>query len=128
MKLLGIDYGERKVGIAVSEGVIAEPFRVIRGVGRDELLRKVSAVVRSESPGKLIVGISEGKTANDAKNFGDDLRKTFGIDVEYEDETLTTLSAQELSINANIKRKKRKAMEDAYSAALILQKYLDREF
>lgn len=128
MKLLGIDYGERKVGIALSEGVIAEPFKVIRGTNRDELLRKVSAIVSSESPAKLVIGISEGRSANDAKNFAEDLHKITDIEVIYVDETLTTLSAQELSRGANIKRKKRKAMEDAYSAALILQKYIDDEY
>lgn len=126
MKILGIDYGERKVGIAMSEGILAEPLKVVRGENPKELLEKVAALVRSESPGKLVIGISEGKSAIGARKFGDMLGKALNIEVVYEDETLSTLSAQELSISANIKRKKRKAMEDAYSAALILQKHIDK--
>jgi putative holliday junction resolvase len=125
MKTLGIDYGKKKIGLAVSEGVLAEPLKVIGCENLEEGLGKVIQVVRAEKAKRIVLGISEGKMAEETKKFGKMLQDKLGIPVEFQDETLTTHEAQELSIEAGIKRKKRKSMEDAYSATLILQDYLD---
>jgi len=125
MKYLGIDYGRSKIGLAVSEGVIAEPLKVIRYKDEEELIRKVEQVLKVELVEKVVVGISEGEMAKETKEFGKRLENKLKTPVVFQDETLSTQSAQELSISANIKRKKRKEMEDAYSAAVILQSYLD---
>ena len=132
MKYLGIDYGKRKVGLAVSEGKLAEPHLVIRYKSEEELLGKVEQVVSSfakaskdKQVDQVIVGISEGETAEETERFGKRLEEVLKIPVVYQDETLTTQKAQELSIEAGMKRKKRKELEDAYSAALILQAHLD---
>jgi len=69
--------------------------------------------------------MSEGEMGKESKRFGEKLKIEFKLPLHYQDETLTTRKAQELSFEAGIKRKKRKEMEDAYSAALILQEYLD---
>lgn len=125
MKLLGIDYGRKKIGLAVSDGVIAEPLKVIRGENEEDLLRKVERVGKVELVEKVIIGVSEGRMGEETREFGRRLEKELKIPVVFQDETLSTQSAQELSIEANIKRKKRKEMEDAYSATVILQSYLE---
>jgi putative holliday junction resolvase len=125
MKTLGIDYGKKKIGLAISEGVLAEPLKVIRFENLEEGLEKVSKVAEVSGVSKVVVGISEGKMAEETKEFGKKLQKRIKIPICFQDETLTTHDAQELSIQAGIKRKKRKSMEDAYSATLILQNYLD---
>ena len=126
-KIVGIDYGRKKIGLAIADmdSRLAEPLEVIRFENLDEALEKVAQVVQVEEVEKVVLGISEGKMAKETKEFGKKLEVKLKIAVEFQDETLTTHEAQELSIKAGIKRKKRKLMEDAYSAALILQGYLD---
>lgn len=126
MIIIGIDYGLSKIGIAIGdmESKLAEPFSVIRVTSETDALAKVIKVVEVEEIEKVVVGVSEGETAKKTRAFGEKLSKA-GIEVCYQDETLTTREAQTLSIQTNMKRKKRKAMEDAYAATLILQEYLD---
>lgn len=125
MSLLCVDYGKAKIGLAFSAGKIAEPFGVIRYEGIDSLLLKVKKIAEKENVEKLIVGISEGESGEEAKNFGKMLSSYLLLPVYFVDETLSTFDAQTLSIESGMKKKKRKQMEDAYAAALILQKYLD---
>jgi len=125
MKYLGIDYGRKKIGLAVSDGVIAEPMIVVRYKDEEDLLNKVEKVIKVEMVEKVVIGVSEGKMAEETKEFGKKLEEMVKIPVVFQDETLSTQTAQELSIRANIGRKKRKEMEDAYSAAIILQNYID---
>ena len=123
--ILGIDYGKRKIGLALARGPFAEPHRVIRFKGEEEALRKVIQVIEVEQIEQIVVGISSGELAKLSKNFGNKLSELANIPVYFQDETLTTQEAQRLSFEAGIKRKKRKSLEDAYAAALILQNYLD---
>ncbi|OGM13861.1 hypothetical protein A3A76_05110 [Candidatus Woesebacteria bacterium RIFCSPLOWO2_01_FULL_39_23] len=135
MIILGIDYGKSKIGFAISESKIAEPYRVVKIKSMEDAIEKVKEVVSSfakasedkqvEQVEQVVIGDSEGRMAEETKEFGRKLGEKLNIPVIFQDETLTTQEAQRLSIEAGIKRKKRKALEDAYSAALILQAYLD---
>jgi putative Holliday junction resolvase len=125
MKLLGIDYGRSKIGLAVSDGKIAEPMGVIRIKSGEEGIRKVSNIIRKECITEAVLGISEGVIGQESKEFGKSLKNAVKIPVLFQDETLSTKSALELSIDANIKRRKRREMEDAFSAAIILQGFID---
>jgi putative Holliday junction resolvase len=124
MRLLGIDFGKRKIGLALSQGSLAEPFKVLRYEEDDALRKEIQAVVESEEIERIVVGISEGQSAREARQFGENL-KSLGVEVVFSDETLSTISAQNLSREAGIRRKKRKSMEDAFAAAVMLQSYLE---
>lgn len=127
MQVLAIDFGLKKVGVAISAGYLAEPYRVLHYESQDDLIRKIINIVSEEGVGKIVVGVSEGKMASASRKFAALLKKTSGIEVSTIDETLTTKEAQQKSIESGMKRMKRKKMEDAYAAALILQKYLDSQ-
>jgi len=124
MRLLGIDFGRAKIGLAISEGFLAEPYSVIRYEQEKELLEKIKVLVDKEKIDKVVVGVSEGKSAEEATSFGEKLRE-LGLEIIFFDETLSTVSAQELSREAGMKRKKRKALEDAFAASVMLQSFLD---
>ena len=124
MRLLGIDFGRAKIGLAVSEGLLAEPYSVVRYEDEKELLEKIKVLVDKEKIDKVVVGVSEGKSAEEATSFGEKLRE-LGLEIIFFDETLSTVSAQELSREAGMKRKKRKALEDAFAASVMLQSFLD---
>jgi putative Holliday junction resolvase len=125
--ILGLDYGRRKIGLALAdiESKLAEPLRILRVDSMEDALKKVSRVSGVSRVSKVVMGVSEGKMAEETKEFGRKLEKKLRIPVVFQDETLTTHEAQKLSQKAGIKRAKRKEMEDAYSATLILQSYLD---
>lgn len=125
MKILGIDYGLRKVGLSLAETPLAEPYKVIRFDSKKKLIGLIKNIIDEEKIEKVVIGISEGEMAEKTKQFAKDLQKKTGIDVSFMDETLTTKEAADLVRKAGKKRKKRKEFEDAYSATLILQKYLD---
>lgn len=125
-KILGIDYGRRKVGIALSEGVLVEPFKVIRVDSFEDAVKKVIEVIKVEKVDKVVVGVSEGKMGEESKKFASQLTVHGSLfAVELFDETLSTQDAQTLSREAGIRQKKRKEMEDAYAASIMLQNYLD---
>lgn len=125
MKILGVDYGRRKIGLALSVGPIAEPWKVFRIESFEEAVRKVAEVVETEKIEKVIVGVSEGQMGEESKTFSLSLSKILNIPVQTFDETLTTQDAQKLAIEAGVSRKKRKALEDAFAASLMLQSFLD---
>lgn len=125
MPILGIDWGKSKVGLAYAESVLAEPLKVIRYTDEDKLLQEIKNIIVSHNIGKVIVGESENVSATAAHKLGEKIKKDLNTPVEYHDETLTSFQAKFLSREAGIKRKKRKHMEDAYAATILLQSYLD---
>ncbi len=125
MPILGIDYGRRKIGLALGEGKLVEGLSVIRYKDEEKALEKIAGIIKKEAVDEIVVGVSEGQIGEESRSFGEKLSKKVNLPVFFQDETLTTQEAQTLSIAAGIKRKKRRVLEDAYSAALILQSYLD---
>ena len=123
--ILGIDYGRKKVGLAMSTEGMATPLSVLKYEDQDKLLIELEKVVASEKVERVVIGVSEGQMARESLDFAKMVEEKLQLVVDVEDETLTSRDAQRLSIEAGIKRKKRRNMEDAYSAALMLQKYLD---
>lgn len=119
MKTLGIDYGRSKVGLAISDGKIAEPMKVVKYNDINQLVQKLKTEIEQNKIEKVVVGVSEGEIAKESKKLAKMLN------AETFDETLSTHDAQELSIQAGMKRKRRREMEDAFAATVMLQSYLD---
>ena len=126
MNILGIDYGQRKVGISLARTKIAEPLQVIRYRNEKKLLRKIQEIVRREKIDKIVVGISEGEMAQETKLFVGKMKNVMEIPLDFSDETLSTQEAKSLAISARMKRSKRRNLEDAFAATVMLQSYLER--
>lgn len=125
MKILGIDYGRKKIGMAIADGPLAEPWKIVKYSQVEEVIKRLSYLVAENEIDKIVVGISEGEMGEESKEFSLNLSKKLDIPVETFDETLSTQEAQRLSIEAGIKRKKRRGLEDAYAASVVLQSYID---
>lgn len=123
MKYLGVDFGLRRVGLAISEGTLASPFRILEGRNLNDLSLQVINIFKSEDFEELIIGKPEGKTGQLADKFIREL-KIAGIEPIVVDETLTTRHADALMLEMGLSRKKRK-YSDSQAAAEILQNYLD---
>lgn len=107
------------MGLAIGIGSLAEPLRVIHVSSFEDAVNKIKKEIETENPDKVIVGVSEREMGEESKRFAEEIGAiTF-------DETLTSRDAQKLSIEAGVNRKKRREMEDAYAASLMLQNYLD---
>jgi len=133
MRILGIDYGRKKIGLAFADSKLADPLVVVHGETMEELIEELKKIILKNQVEEIVVGISENEMGEESRNFSRSLSKSlrrsrlFRIPIETFDETLTTQEAQKLAIEAGIKRQKRKGLEDAYAAALMLQSYLDEK-
>ena len=125
MKIIGIDYGEKKTGIAFADGPLAEPIEVLYHQNMKMCIFKVCGVLKKFDPEIIIVGMPAGAQAENVREFIHILSKEAEIPIETIDERRSTLEAQYLSREGGVSRKKRRKMEDAFSASIILQKYLD---
>lgn len=125
MTILGVDYGRRKIGFAMSEGKVAFPFSVVSVTSFSNSLDMVQEVASSVGARVIVVGVSSGKMGKEQERFAKELQKRSNIQVDIWDETLTTKRAQELARQAGIGRKRRKELEDAFAASVMLQSYLD---
>jgi putative Holliday junction resolvase len=135
MKILGVDHGEKRIGIAISDstGTIAGPLTVIKHVSRAVDAAQVAAIT-SEHDAKLIVvgqSFDEGGTPNlagrRAARFAEDLKAQSEIPIVLWDESLSTLEARAALIELGASRKKRKGHLDELAATVILQSYLDAQ-
>lgn len=123
MQYLGVDFGLKRIGFAVSSGELASPWKIIEVKDIQDLAEKIKKITEDEKMDKVIVGMPEGKIGRMVKKFLNMLKKQ-GIDAEGYDETLSTKQAAKVMIESGILKKKRR-LNDAYSAAIILQNYLD---
>lgn len=133
-KILGIDLGRVRIGLAVSDelGLTAQGLPSL-GRGRPEAdLGAIRAVIERERVEAVVVGLprnmdgSLGPAAQAAEAFAADLRRSLGLPVALWDERLTTRAADRMLVEAGVRRARRRQVVDRVAAALILQGYLDR--
>lgn len=125
MVVLGIDYGRAKIGLATADGKLAEPLRVFRVKSKAEAVKKVVELVQALQAEKVVVGVSEGDMGREQEKFALRVKSGLTVPVITWDETLTTQDAQAMAIGAGVPIKRRKNMEDAFAAAVMLQSFLD---
>lgn len=123
MIFLGIDYGKKKVGLAISEGQFATPLKILEVSSLEDALSKVMHIISEEGVEQVVIGMPEsGEARKMAKRFAVRLHKD--IPVTEFDETLTSVDAKRVMLDLNVGKKKRQR-EDAYSASIILQEFLN---
>lgn len=129
MRYLGIDYGLKKIGLALSEGQVASVYKVIDTSSLKDSVEKVVQVIKDQNIEGIVIGVPDKTSAKKVNNFVTLLNKK--IDQEKikatiikADETLSSYEARNLMIEMGTTKKDREK-EDAYAAALILQNFLD---
>lgn len=124
-RIMGIDYGSKKVGIAISNAdrTIGFPKEVLANKGREELIRKVLNVAKEEGVTDIVLGYSvdqkgkENPIMEGVRGFSNKIKRNSELTVHFEPETLTTAEAAKTGKKGNL---------DASAAALILQGFLER--
>lgn len=133
MKILGIDYGDVRVGLAVSDitEFLASGIGNVKITGMNNAVQLVCEKIKEYGCEKIVLGLpvnmngSHGEKAEKIRVFGDKLKEASGLDVEYVDERLTTVMAHGFMNSTGTYGKKRKESVDTLSAQIILQNYLD---
>ena len=125
MKILGIDYGRSKMGLAMADGPLAEPIKVLHYKDTKIVADQIKRFIEENQIEKVVIGISEGAMGKESKNFSKSFSEMIDVPVETSDETLSTQDAQMMSREAGIGPKRRRLMEDAFAACVMLQNYLD---
>lgn len=134
MRILGLDYGSKRIGVAISDelGFTAQGLATILRKDRNYDMQKIAEVVKTYNVEKIVVGYpirldgTEGIQCDKVNRFIGLLEANIQTPVIRWDETLTTKTAEDILIAANIRREKRKNIIDKLAAQLILQNYLDR--
>ena len=121
MRLLGIDYGLKRIGLALSDGGLVKPLKVIFNNSRT--IEEIVKICQQEEIEKVIMGISEG-LKKEILFFGNKLKKKINLSIIFEDETLTTKVSIAKMIRTSTKQKMRKKKIDAVAAAQILEEYI----
>lgn len=133
MRWLGLDYGDKKIGVALSDefGWTAQGLEVISNKDAATVLAQIARIVEQHEVSGFVVGLpknmngSVGPRAEICITFAESLREAFNLPVHLWDERLTTVSAERTLIEADVSRKKRKLVIDKLAASLILQGYLN---
>lgn len=136
MRIMGLDYGTKTVGVAVSDplGITAQAVETIERKTENKLRRtlaRIEELAGEYGVEKFIVGLPKhmnndiGERAEKAIEFGEMLRRRTGLEVVMWDERLTTVEAERTLIESGVRRENRKQYVDQIAAVFILQGYLD---
>lgn len=133
MIIMSVDYGDVRTGIAVCDKmqILASPVCVITEKDREILADKIKDLAVERKVERICVGVpqnmdgSYGFRSEACREFGGLLREKTGIQVDFQNERLTTVSAHNILNTVDVRGKKRKAVVDAVSAVLILEDYMN---
>ena len=138
MRILGLDYGSKTVGVAVSDalGITAQGLETIQRTQANKLrktLARIEQLIKEYDVGKIVLGCpknmnnTEGPRVQATMEFRDMLERRTGLEVILQDERLTTVSAERVLRESGVRRENRKEVIDKIAAVFILKTYLDAQ-
>ncbi len=133
MRILALDHGSKRIGVALSDELkmIAQPLEYIPAESFAAFLERLKQLLRDNEVELVLVGLprnmdgSYGPAALKVQDFVAVLRKALTVPIQTWDERLTSVQANRLLIQGNVRRDKRKEKVDKMAAAILLQSYLD---
>ena len=132
-RIIGLDLGEKRIGVAVSDetATISNAVDTIIGLSAKDLIKRISEMALSYGAEEVVIGLplnmngSKGPQADKAISFAEKLQRSISCRVSTFDERLTTAQGEAILISADMSRKKRKQNIDRLAAQIMLQAYLD---
>jgi putative Holliday junction resolvase len=130
MKLLGIDYGQKRIGLAIAQGGMAFPLKTLAKGTRDKLFADLLDVIKAEGVEAVVLGLPldmEGKetlTTRQVLNFRDSLARRTDLPIHLVNEALTSFDARERLREAGVPARRQAEMLDQMAAVCILETYL----
>lgn len=124
-RILGIDFGLARVGLALSYGSLAEPLEILPN--NDQLWETLQARIKFHHITHIVLGLSENTMAEKTAEFGKKLHELTGLEVIFQDETLSSAEVQRLLRERTQGKRSHRGPIDHFAATLILQRYLDEQ-
>lgn len=132
-RIMGLDYGDKRIGVAISDafGWTAQGVEVIERKSEGDYIDRIRARIGEYEVDTIVVGLPKnmngtiGPRGEICMAFAEELRQAFGLPVHLWDERLTTVAAQRTLLEADVSRRKRKQVIDKMAAAILLQNFLD---
>lgn len=134
-RTLGVDYGERRVGLAISDelGMMALPLDILQAQNFRQVIKDVLHLVQIKQVVRIVVGLplnmdgSRGPAVEAVERFVLELRRESGLPVEVWDERLSSRQVERMLIDSDVSRARRKGLVDKLAAQVVLQSYLDAQ-
>lgn len=131
---MGIDFGEVRIGIALSDPlcIIASPYETYKRISLEKDFEHLTQLIKTNNVDTVVFGLpyqmdgQEGKIAKIVREFAEMLKEKANVEIVFVDERLSSVEAEEILINANVKREDRKMLIDKIAAQIILQQYIER--
>jgi len=133
-RILGLDVGDKWIGVAISDELMltAQPLETIKRESNKIAYEKIHNIILEKNIDKIVVGLPKnmnntlGPQSEKVIKFATKLKNKFKIDIEYMDERMTTLMAEQVLIEGSVRRENRKKYIDKIAATYILQSYMDQ--
>jgi conserved hypothetical protein TIGR00250 len=134
-RILAVDYGEKRIGLAVSDelGITASPLMTLVRRSDDETVRQIAQLASKLRVTQIVVGLprrtdaQEGEMERKVKAFAEKLRQAVSVPVVLFDERFTTRIAEQVLLEADLSRRKRKRVRDRLAAVILLQSFLEAQ-
>lgn len=135
MRILAIDFGDARVGVAVTDplGITSQGVKTVKNGGIKKLLAELAEVLEEYKPETVVIGMpknmdgTEGFRAEKTYKFAEKLKTIYSGNIEFIDERLTTMGAAQLLSATNTFGQKRKDVIDTVSACLILDSFMQKK-
>lgn len=133
-KIVGLDVGDKRIGIAVSDAlhITAQGLEsYVRTDSEQKDIEHIAVIVRDSGADTIVCGFPKnmngtiGPQAEKVRDFAEKIKEFCGVEIIYWDERLTTVMTERMLIDANVRRNKRRQIIDKLAAVVILQSYLD---
>lgn len=134
-RVLAVDYGEKRIGLAISDEmeITASPLMTLVKRSEEEASCQIAQLVSQFQVSKIVIGLprrtdgKEGEMERKVKAFAEKLRGKVKVPIVLFDERFTTRIAEQILLEADLSRQKRKRVRDRLAAVILLRSYLDRE-
>lgn len=133
MRIIGIDYGQKRIGLAMSDplGITSQPLPFLPNDSK--IFHTLEKMVRENQVQEIVVGLpitmkgTPSEMTTEVEKFASKLQEFVEIPIFLQDERLSTMESEKILISADVSRAKRKEVRDSMSASIILQDYLERK-
>lgn len=133
-RIMGLDVGDKTIGVAISDPLMltAQGLKTIRRESIKKDINEIKTIIEEYNINKIIIGFPKnmnntiGPQGKKVLDFVEKLKNRVDVEIELEDERLSTVAAERILIDGDVSRKKRKNVIDTVAATYILQTYLDR--
>ncbi|MGQ9462160.1 MAG: Holliday junction resolvase RuvX [Candidatus Fervidibacter sp.] len=134
-RVLAIDYGEKHIGLAISDelGISASPLMNLTKKSNEDAANQIAQIVSRFRVAKVVIGLprrtngKEGEMERRVRAFAEKLRRKVKVPIVFFDERFTTRIAEQVLLEADLSRQKRRQIRDRLAAVILLQNYLDTQ-